>query len=58
MSQIDWKTELKKVERAFDGLPPEPTPAERRAKQAAEQREQQRKQQRTATINTSAPRNA
>lgn len=26
MSEIDWKTELKKVEREFDGLPPLLTP--------------------------------
>jgi hypothetical protein len=31
MSSIDWKTELRKIEREFDGLPPEPTAAELRA---------------------------
>ena len=50
MSQIDWKRELKKVERQFDGLPPEPSAGERRAKHAAEQREQLRQKERSATI--------
>src|SRR4051812_39350306 len=50
MTQIDWSKELKKVERAFDGLPPEPSAEERRAKHAAEQRELQRRKQRTAAI--------
>jgi len=31
MSGIDWKAELKKLEREFDGLPPEPKPAVPRA---------------------------
>lgn len=30
MTEIDWSTELRKIEREFDGLPPEPTPAELR----------------------------
>jgi acetyl-CoA acetyltransferase len=32
---IDWKTELRKYERQFDGLPPEPTPEEVRAQRLA-----------------------
>ncbi|HEX7089995.1 MAG TPA: hypothetical protein VF192_07650 [Longimicrobiales bacterium] len=35
MSEIDWKTELRKLEREFDGLPPEPTPEELRAEREA-----------------------
>ena len=42
MSEIDWATELKKIEREYDGLPPEPTPAELTRKRVAERREQER----------------
>ncbi len=42
MSEIDWATELRKIEREYDGLPPEPTPAELTRKRAAERREQER----------------
>jgi len=38
MGEINWLTELRKIEREFDGLPPEPTPMELRARRAAEQR--------------------
>lgn len=43
MTEIDWNTELRKVERQFDGLPPEPTAEELRAWRAAEEREQRRR---------------
>jgi cytochrome bd-type quinol oxidase subunit 2 len=43
MSEIDWNVELRKASREFDGLPPESSPAEVRARVAAE-REEQRKQ--------------
>jgi hypothetical protein len=42
MSQIDWKTELRKAERQFDGLPPEPTAEELRAWRLEAEREQRR----------------
>ena len=42
MSEIDWATELKKIEREYDGLPPEPTLAELTRRRAAERREQER----------------
>ena len=42
MSEIDWATELKKIEREYDGLPPEPTAAELARKRAAERREQEK----------------
>ena len=42
MTEIDWATELKKIEREYDGLPPEPTPAELTRRRAAERREQER----------------
>lgn len=43
MNEIDWKTELRKVERQYDGLPPEPTAAELREWRLAEEREQRRR---------------
>lgn len=50
MSEIDWNVELRKVERAFDGLPPEPTPEERRAQRAAEQQARQRREESAAVV--------
>jgi hypothetical protein len=50
MAEIDWNTELKKIEREFNGLPPEPTAAQLRIQRAAEQREQQRKTDRANAI--------
>jgi hypothetical protein len=50
MSEIDWNAELRKVERQFDGLPPEPTPEERRAQRAAEQLAQERRDQDAAAV--------
>jgi hypothetical protein len=50
MSQIDWNSELKKIEREFSGLPPEPSPEQVRAKRAAEQRAHERKAQQAATL--------
>lgn len=41
MSEIDWNTELRKIEREYDGLPPEPSPAELRAQRAADARARQ-----------------
>ena len=43
MSDIDWKSELRKVEREFSGLPPEPTAEELRAWRLAEEAEQRRR---------------
>jgi len=50
MSEVDWNTELRKIEREFDGLPPEPSPAEIRARRAAEQRAEQRRKDRAAKL--------
>ena len=50
MSHIDWTTELRKIEREFSGLPPEPSPAQTKAKRAAEQRAQERKDTQSAFI--------
>ena len=35
---INWAVELRKIEREFDGLPPEPNPAELRRKRDAQRR--------------------
>jgi len=50
MSDIDWTSELRKVEREFSGLPPEPSPVVARAKRVAGQREQERKTTRAAAF--------
>jgi hypothetical protein len=42
MSEDNWATQLKKIEREFDGLPPEPTARTLRAQSEAERRAQQR----------------
>jgi hypothetical protein len=38
MSGNDWSTQLKKIEREFDGLPPDPTPRAVKAQSEAERR--------------------
>lgn len=43
MSEINWKTELRKVEREFSGLPPEPTAEELREWRLASEAEQRRR---------------
>jgi hypothetical protein len=43
MSEIDWKSELRKAERQFDGLPPEPTAEELRGWRLDAEREQRRR---------------
>ena len=54
MSEIDWNRELRKIEREFDGLPPEPPSSVKRTRQALEQMERQQREQRFATIGTLA----
>ena len=43
MTQIDWNSELRKVEREFEGLPPEPTSEELREWRLTEEWEQRRR---------------
>ena len=50
MTSVDWRTELRKIEREFDGLAPEPSPAELRARRAEELREQERQDERAARV--------
>jgi hypothetical protein len=38
MSDIQWNTVLRKISREFDGLPPEPSEAQRRARREIERR--------------------
>ena len=47
-SQDDWSTQLKKIEREFEGLPPEPSPAYKKLQSEEERRAQERAQQRVA----------
>lgn len=55
MSEIDWNTELRKIEREYDGLPPEPSPTELRERRAAERRleEEAAAEQRVAVVGAS-----
>jgi hypothetical protein len=46
--QDDWSSQLKKIEREFDGLPPEPSPAMKKLQSEEERRAQERTQQRAA----------
>ena len=48
MSEIDWNVMLRRIEREYDGLPPEPSPADLRAQKAAAARA--REEQRVAGI--------
>lgn len=50
MSEIDWNVELRKIEREFDGLPPEPSPNALRAQKAAELRARQLAAERLALV--------
>src|SRR5690606_40496917 len=50
MSEIDWNTELRRLEREFDGLPPEPTAEERAAHVAAVRAAQQRREQQALAV--------
>lgn len=43
MTEIDWKKELRKYDREFQGLPPEPTAADVRQARLTEEREQRRR---------------
>lgn len=54
MSDVDWNTELRKIEREFDGLPPEPSASEIRARRAAEQRAEQRRKDRAVKLGVQA----
>ncbi len=54
MAQDDWSAQLKKIEREFNGLPPEPSPAFKKMQSEEERRAQERTQQRAAMIGAGA----
>ena len=54
MAQDDWSVQLKKIEREFDGLPPEPSPAMKKLQSEEERRAQERVYQRAAMIGAGA----
>jgi hypothetical protein len=47
---IDWNSELKKIEREFDGLPPEPPPSVARTRKELERLERERKAEAAAQL--------
>ncbi len=54
MAQDDWSTQLKKIEREFEGLPPEPSRAFKKMQSEEERRAQERTQQRAAMFSGAA----
>ena len=50
MSDIDWKTELRKVDREFSGLPPEPTAEQLREWRLAAEAEQRRRDELNGSV--------
>jgi hypothetical protein len=50
----NWASQLKKIEREFDGLPPEPSPAVQKMQSEAERRAKERAQTRAAMIGAGA----
>lgn len=54
MVDNDWSSQLKKIEREFDGLPPEPSPAFKKMQSEDQRRAQERAQQRRAMISGGA----
>lgn len=54
MSEIDWSVELRKIEREFDGLPPEPTPSGLRTQRELERQLRERREARLARIGVTA----
>jgi hypothetical protein len=50
----NWASQLKKIEREFDGLPPEPSPAVQKMQSEAERRAKEKAQQRAAMFGAGA----
>jgi hypothetical protein len=50
MGEIDWNTELRKIEREYNGLPPEPSPAQQKMKRELEKAAVERKAQRRGQL--------
>jgi hypothetical protein len=49
---MKWTAELRKIERQFEGLPPEPSPAHARARQAIERRTRERRERQLTALGT------
>ncbi len=54
MGEENWKTQLRKIEREFDGLPPEPSPAFAKLQSETERRTHKRAAERAAAIGAAA----
>jgi len=54
VAEDDWSLQLKKIEREFDGLPPEPSPAVQKLRSEEERRAKERAQQRVAMFGAGA----
>lgn len=54
MVEDNWKSQLKKIEREFDGLPPEPSPAFQKLQTEEERRAKERTMTRAAIIGSTA----
>ena len=54
MAENDWSTQLKKIDREFQGLPPEPSPALQKMQSEEQRRAQERSRQRSAFIGAMA----
>lgn len=54
MVQDDWSAQLRKIEREFEGLPPEPSPAFKKLQSEEERRAQERGRQRVALFGVTA----
>jgi hypothetical protein len=50
LSEINWATELRKIEREYDGLPPEPSASDQRQRREADRRERERQEERAASF--------
>jgi hypothetical protein len=50
VSEIDWDAELRKIDREYSGLPPEPSAASVKAKRELERRQQEEREQRVGRI--------
>lgn len=54
MPENDWSTQLKKIEREFEGLPPEPSPAMVKMQSEEQRRAQEKAMQRSSLIGSTA----
>ena len=50
LSEINWAVELRKIEREFDGLPPEPSTVQQRQRRESERREREEQEARSASF--------